>query len=324
MTALSLVEIRKRAGRIETLLSKLSNKSPFILTDNTKFEANRLYEYNGKNLINTYDPSKKVEYILAQKVLNDSKYQFFIGKDGTTKYISLTKIQKTSEFGGSGSSTIKEDAALLQLREAIYNAVKVNKGPIQITIDNKTYKNIVDVVSTSGTPKSDFHIIDNTGKAVIWISHKDGKTPKDFQQWGGISEKREPTIFKHKETQQFINDIKKEYPNGLPPATSLYRKIKDKDLKMLSVYGNKYNISVLGEQNVSILLQGSVGLIKSGQTYKLTAVHVHINGQSVDSDGYEPVFMAIYKGDRSDAGIRGTRVVIMPILGRKAIEFLGK
>ena len=32
--------------------------------------------------------------------------------------------------------------------------------------------------------------------------------------------------------------------------------------------------------------------------------------------------MAIYKGDRSDAGIKGTRVVIMPILGRKAKEFI--
>jgi hypothetical protein len=31
--------------------------------------------------------------------------------------------------------------------------------------------------------------------------------------------------------------------------------------------------------------------------------------------------MAIYKGDRSDAGVKGTRIVIMPIQGRKATEF---
>jgi len=31
--------------------------------------------------------------------------------------------------------------------------------------------------------------------------------------------------------------------------------------------------------------------------------------------------MAIYKGDRSDAGVKGTRIVISPIQGRKGKEF---
>ena len=172
----------------------------------------------------------------------------------------------------------------------------------------------------SGTPKSDFHLLDIKGNEVVWISHKDGRGPKDFQQWGGISERKEPLIFNHKETKKFITDLKAAYPRGLPNATSLYRKIKDKQLKMLSVYGNNFG-KALGQQNVTMLLQGPVVLEKSGAVYTITANHVHYNGDSVDADGFEPVFMAIYKGDRSDTGVKGTRIVIMPILGRKATEF---
>jgi hypothetical protein len=90
---------------------------------------------------------------------------------------------------------------------------------------------------------------------------------------------------------------------------------------MLSVYGNQYTSNKLGAQNVSVLLQGPVGIKGSGNFYTFTANHVHFNGDSVDSGGFEPVLMAIYKGDRSDAGVKGTRIVISPISGRKGTEF---
>ena len=155
---------------------------------------------------------------------------------------------------------------------------------------------------------------------TIWISHKDGSRAKDFQQWGGISERKEPKIFNHKETQKFIEDLKRVYPDGLPPATTLFRHIKDEKLKMWSVYGNEYG-SKMGEQNVTVLLQGPVSLKKSGRNYLLDSNHVHFNGDSVDGDGYDPVLMAIFKGDRSDAGVKGTRIDISPVGGRKGLQF---
>ena len=36
-----------------------------------------------------------------------------------------------------------------------------------------------------------------------------------------------------------------------------------------------------------------------------------------NSNRMNEVLTAIYKGDRSDAGVKGTRIVIMPIAGRK-------
>jgi len=308
MANLSSSELLKpgREYRAGVIIKKLQEGSLFEVTGSKK-----VLFYKNKQAIALLEKGNKASYDAVR----------FLGNDGNTYKIS--DIVKTPEFGGKGegAGTAKEDEQLASLKKQIAAAKKEMKSAvIPVKIKNKVYK-ITDAASTTGTPKSDFHLLDADGKEVVWISHKDGSGPKDFQQWGGISEKKEPKIFNHPETKKFIADLKKIYPNGLPNATSLFRKIKDKDLKMLSVYGNAFDTKKLGQQNVTILLQGPVKLVKSMSNYTLTANHVHYNGDSVDSGGFEPVFMAIYKGDRSDAGVKGTRIVIMPILGRKASPF---
>lgn len=322
MANLSNTELKKRAGRIETLLSKLSKNEEFLTTKGS-LKASILVHYKNKAFFASYDPSKNDQFRKAVSALNSSTtVDVFYISDGKNSFnLPITQLIKSGEFGGKEGGTLGvEEKAITMLRESITQAIKENKGPISIKLKTKTVKNIIDVEKTSGTPKSDFHLLDKDGKKVVWISHKDGSTPKDFQQWGGISQRVEPTIFNHPETQKFINDLKKRFPDGLPPATTLYRKIEDNKLKMLSVYGNKFGSSE-NEQNVSVLLQGPPGLQKSGSVYTLKANHVHYNGESVDSDGFEPVLMAIYKGDRSDAGLKGTRLGISPIQSRKGTEF---
>lgn len=325
MATLSVSELKKRTGRIEILLNKLA-KGDIFETTRGNFTADQLYYYKDKVLNQIFNPKNKSEFALAQQILNKAggSDTFWIAySKSKTHGVPIGHLIKTSEFGGKGAggSLQAEERAIGQMREAIEDAIKENKGPISVKVGSTIVKNIVDVQKTDGTPKSDFHLVDSSGKAVVWISHKDGQGPKDFQQWGGISQRSEPTIFNHPETQKFIEDLKKKYPNGLPPATTLYRKIKDSDLKMLSVYGNQFNTNRLGEQNVSVLLQGPVGLSRMGSYYAFTANHVHFNGDSVDDGGFDPVLMAIFKGDRSDAGVKGTRIVISPVGGRKGVEF---
>jgi hypothetical protein len=328
MANLSLSEIKKRSSRIPILVSKLVDKTPFELTGSKKFVANSIRIYNKNALSNVFTPKKKddkqykdaINY-LSKKATSSDK---IVITDGFTEY-TLTQIVKSSEFGGKGAGggLIKEEQAQKDLQSEIDEAIKKNKGPITIKCGTVLYKNIIRVEKTSGTPKSDFHLVNTADEAVIWISHKDGSTAKDFQQWGGISERKEPKIFNHPETQKFITDLKNTYTQGLPPATTVYRHIKDKNLKFFPVYGNAYG-GALGEQNVTILLQGPPGLKKVGNHYELTANHVHFNGDSVDGNGFDPVLMAIYKGDRSDAGVKGTRIVISPVGGRKGTEFPSK
>ena len=300
MANLSAKEIRKYDYRPEVFIKKIKTKSPFEIT-------------GGKKV--TLIAPKNYEKILRSGTAVQLNELRFATTSGTA--YKLSDFVKTPEFGGKGegASTAKEDAALMSLREQI-KAAKKKEGSatINIRIGTKVYK-VADAESTPGTPKSDFHLLDNAGKEVAWISHKDGSQPNDFQQWGGMTEDGEPKIFAHPETQKFIKDMLKLYPKGLPSATTVARKIKSQALKNMAVYGNEYG-GDFSRQNVTLMLQGSVQLSKNGSSYKITATHTHVNGEDMKG-GYEPVFMAIYKGDRNNFGLKGTRVGISPLASRK-------
>jgi hypothetical protein len=300
MTPMTPKEWLKYDWRIEVFLKKYKNKEPFELKNGQKVIF--VYDNETYNAMKSRD-SKRIGSI----TLSDSR--------GITYRVS--DIGKNKEFGGkgSGAGTAKEDRELESLIRQIDDAKsEIASSTIPIFVNGVVY-DVFTAQTTPGTPKSDFHLVDINGKEVVWISHKDGKTAKDFQQWGGISQRSEPKIFSHLEVQKFISDLKQTYPNGIPRATTLYRKIKDNKLKMLSIYGNEYG-QRLSRQNVSVMLQGPVRLKKSGRNYVLDSNHVHYNGDPM-TGAYEPVLTAIYKGDRSDAGVKGTRIVIMPIGGRR-------
>ena len=258
----------------------------------------------------------KKEYDRLAVEMREKRYSTTI-KAGSTTLKYPNDFYKTSEFGGrgAGSGVSKENFELNSLRKQIDKA-KLADGvqEINIKIGNKIYR-VADAQSTPGTPKSDFHLVDVMNNAVVWISHKDGNLPKDIQQWGGISKTKEPAIHSHPETQRFISDLKSRFPNGIESGYSAYRKIKDSKLKFMSIYGNKYG-GKFGEQNVTILLQGPVKLVKTGTNYRLSANHVHYNGESLDNTPYEAV-LAVRYGDRSDAGVFRGRIVIMSIEARK-------
>lgn len=323
MAFLSIAELKKRPGRIEILVSKLAKNDVFE-TSKGKLKADQLVHYKGKELFKVYNAKDLL--VGGIRAINNSSAadSFYIKSSKNTTLIKLTELIKSGEFGGKGAGggLVAESRAITQLQSSLLKAIKENGGPITVSVGNKKYKNIIDVVKTNGVPKSDFHLVDITGKDVIWCSHKDGSTAKDFQQWGGVSEKAEPVINKHEEVQKFINDIKQMFPRGLKDSAdkTLYKKIKDVKLKMMSVYGDQFG-SAMGEQNVTVLLQGEVGFTKVGTSYIFTSAHSNPNGASVDQNGYEPVLMAINKGDRSDAGLPGVRLVISPIGGRKGKEF---
>jgi hypothetical protein len=241
-------------------------------------------------------------------------------KDTKGRSWKIFQIFKSPEFGGAGASkTAKEDATLEDLKEQIMNAKKAEgTSTIKIKVGSKVY-DVSDAVSTPGTPKSDFHLVDGSGKEVVWISHKDGKRARDFQQWGGVTESAEPEIFRHPETQKWLKDLSTLYPNGMPPGPTVFRKIKDKRLKMLSVYGNEFG-RALSRQNTSLMLQGDVKLRKLGGYYEITAYHIHLNGDDLDGTEYEPVLTAKFTTGRKFGQLQNTRALILPEGSRKMNE----
>lgn len=304
MASLNAREMRKYEWRPEVFIRKLNEGSPFEMNSGLKV---------------TLIPPEDVEDILRKGSNTELNELRFADTSGEIR--KLTDFKKTAEFGGkeAGASTFKEDMALRQLREAINEEKeRIGRSTVLIRIGSKTY-NVYDVQSTPGTPKSDFHLVDTEGREIAWISHKDGTKVTHFQQWGGTSPRREPKISNHPETKAFVKAISSLYPKGLPPKSpSYFRKIKDERLKMMAIYGNDYG-SAMGRQNVTLMLQGPVGLKRRGNYCEITSTHVHVNGERMTGE-YEAVFMTRISNDRGDYGVKGMRLFIAPIGSRKAIQ----
>jgi len=239
----------------------------------------------------------------------------------TGQYINITQIYKDSEFSGrTQATTAQEDAQIIRVNQqltAIFD--KIGSEIIPLKVGNTTYQ-VGLCESTPGTPKCDFHF-KGVGGYVGHVSHKDGDGARAFQQWAGTSQRSEPLIFAHPETQAFISTLQDMFPNGIPPATTVGRRIQDENLKKMAVYGSGYG-GVKGENNVDVTMQGVLSVQNRGRYYELTCSGHKLNNGDRISGSYEPVFLAVYKGDRSDHGIKGARVIIQPVGGRNIQRYV--
>lgn len=309
MAGLSPTELRKR-NNFSLFRTRIASRGDFILV-----------ESNGKKV--------KIDPTIANTLSSvDDLAQYQQGSSivlPTTMrgQVRLTQLYKDSVFSGrTQNTTAAEDAQVSSIRRKL-EQIKSQIGSDFVTLKiGKNFYQVVSVESTPGTPKSDFHFRDVSGRMVGFVSHKDGSSATAIQQWGGITQRGEPVLAAHPETQAFVSTCQAMFGATMPPATTVARKIQDNRLKMQTIYGNgfggPYNI-----QNVDVLLQGTVNISKVDSVrYKLTAsAQTHSNGDPVGG-AYEPVFMCIYKGDRSNYGIKGARMVISGKGGRSIKKYV--
>ena len=237
--------------------------------------------------------------------------------------VRLSQLFKDAAFvGRTQNTTAAEDAEILIIRRKLQQIKEqIGSDYVNLQVGKNTYQ-VVAIESTPGNPKSDFHFRDRNGNMVGFVSHKDGSSPTSIQQWGGITQRAEPMLAAHPETQAFVATCQAMFGNQMPRATTVARRIKDNRLKMQAVYGNGFG-GGLSIQNVDVLLQGSVNITRTGVgKYKLVAsAQTHNNGDPVGG-GYEPVFMCMYKGDRDNYGIKGARMAISGKGGRSIKEYV--
>lgn len=292
---LSPAQLNKR-NNLQVFIQKLANKEPFVGTGQTE-----------PTIVLEPDPE-------ALEQLRQGKFPaVFKGVDG--QQYRLSQFEKTAEFGGKGTGfgTRIEDAELASLQAQLLD-LKGNNPEITIRVGDRDVS-VADVVTTPGTPKSDFHFVNSQGDSVAWVSHKDGSAATHFGQWGGMSDREMLPVYNanpsvKKEVAQFIQDIKALVGEEMPRATTIARPASEL-FQMISIYGNGFGGN-RGPQNVDVILQGPV-TISNGQ---LVAPNMHSNGEPVKG-AFEPAMMAMYKGDRSNFGIKGSRFSMYPIGGRK-------
>jgi len=303
--ALTPATIKKDSSRLQMFINKYENNKPFVAKGG---------DWDNPTIRLQVEP-EKLEMLKRGELPKN-----FTTTDG--RVIAWSALEKTNEFGGkkSGFSTRDEDAALASLNEQ-FSQLKGDKPEITIVIGDRKVS-VSHFESTPGTPKSDFHAVDKDGKAVAWISHKKGATSKDFQQWGGMSDREFAQVYKkypqvQKEIQQLVADIKQFNVDhhgdiAMPRGATLGRKIKNGILRGIAVYGVDFG-GERGPQNVDLVMQGDP--MFDGMALKGTGSE-HSNGDRVEYV-FEPVFMAMYRGDRSNFGIPNARFMIYPAGGRK-------
>ena len=294
----------KNPSRLQALIAKIEKGEPFVLAGQ-----------DTPSVVLKKDP--EVLDNLKKGIIPD-KFEL---EDGRT--VRLSGLEKTGEFGGKGAgfSTRDEDAALRQINDMVAKMLNGN-SEVELVIGDKKV-NVAKFVSTPGTPKSDFHAVDASGNEVAWLSHKKGSKAKDFGQWGGMSDREMKAVYKNmpeakEEILKFAKDVIDKYPDGaIPRATTLARKISNGKLRGIAIYGNGFG-GKRGPQNVDLVLQGDP--VFKGNRLVATG-SAHSNGERLE-DTFEPVLMAMYKGDRDNFGVKGARFSIYPAGGRKISEWI--
>lgn len=331
---LSAHELRKRPWRVSVFIEKINSGSKFEVFPDKQVILDKC----------------NLDFFIKLKSSDLSKNSF-INIFGSNSFklktidevsVGLTEFKKTSEFGGkgSGSSLTKQNKAKEELELLIKDAINQNNNnPITIKIENILYDEVIGIEEQEKIkgvdPKSDFNLI-RKGKEKVYISHKDGITPKDFVQWGGTSWKAGKNIENHKEVLEFAKDLKeteyirKETIGGIDyftynTKTTIGRKIEDMNLKLMSVFGNKYSKDgESGPENVDLVCQGIFTLKNiSNGVYELSSSHMFQRKTFTEFDkDYDPVLVIRGSSGRMSHGILKGRMLIYPASGRKIAEFI--
>src|SRR6185503_4424864 len=287
-----------------------------------KYEAGEPFELNSGQSVKLLIEKENLVVLMRRKNSEYQKLEFIDARVKTRTY-KLSSFKKTVEFGGKpdgggvgvGIETREINSINKQFDEI---RSKTGLGYIPIKVKNFKYQ-AVSCIKTFGVPKSDFSILDKNGNEIIWLSHKEGSTPRDFQQWGGMTD---PAIASHPESQDFIQQMQDMFPEGIPRATTVAKEITSFNLQAMAIYGVDYSkSSPFGLNNVSVVLQGPVKVTKYGNSFEFKANHSHENGDRM-SGGYTPVFMCMYKGDRSQFGVAGARFAIQPRDSRAVTQWI--
>lgn len=229
---------------------------------------------------------------------------------------------KTGEFGGrgAGSGTSAETMAMNYFNNNL-NAIltRLKTSYINLRINGRTVK-CAAMVKTEGKyqgrePKSDMTIVDNKGVPVAFISHKAGRSAKDYQQYGGLSYAQYQS---NRDIQGFMDKVIEMTGGELSTGQSYYRPIKDNKLIREAMYGPEYSRHTPSISNVDEFHLGNMDLRGSGKgPYRIESVHKGTNGE-VPGGEFQAVFFARFQGSRGDARAGGrvlkkARVGIFPL-----------
>jgi len=310
---LSISDLRKDENRVLSFLRKIKDNDPFAT--------------NGKGDVtiaaNQYD---EVKMFMNADGRYPARGSSMVVKTSKGNLKIPNDFLKTGDFGGrgAGSGTNAETQAMNFFNDNL-NEILAKEGVPEITlkINGRTVK-CATMVKTEGKfqgydPKSDMTIVDSKGKPVAFISHKAGRSARDYQQYGGLSDKALPAEYRGNPfVAKFMKDVNKLRPNGLQSGDSFYRTISDKRLILMMMYGPLYGGKQPGISNVDEFHLGNMRLVGRGKgPYSIESTHKGTNGY-IPKGEFEAVIFIRYQARRGDAKaagevVKNARVGVFPL-----------
>jgi hypothetical protein len=293
---LSFGDLRKYGGpRLNKLYDLISNKEPIALSTGEE----TVIDF-AKPEYAEYFQNSDIEGIRSLAGSRVNAFPFF-KVDG--KEIGINSLLKTPAFGGKGkgSGTAQEDIALAGINKELARI-----GSIDIELAGKEYKKIIKAETVKGVPKADFTLNTEDGP-VIFLSHKDGSTPKHFQQYSGFKGLEE-----YEEIKSFVEAVRKATGGELQPKTSFKRALLNDEVKRKSVYGLDQGSEQFGVNNCQAILQGPVKFeAQESGDYVIKCNH-QVNNPELPSGGYEPMLYVTFRRDRNNMNVKNARFGIYP------------
>jgi hypothetical protein len=306
---LKFYDLQKYGGpRLKILFNKIESGAPFDMVNGEQV----VLKFNKPEYGPLFNNSD-VESLKSISKTNINAFPFFVDKDG--QIYSIGDLLKTKDFGGKGegSGTRVEDIALADVAKKIQELGSID---VKLSENGKIYKSIIEANTVNGTPKADFTFDNETGP-IVFISHKDGKGPKDFQQYSGFQ-----GLSDHPEVKSFVDAVKAKTGGELKSGESFRRKIKDSSIKLKAVYGLDQKVGDYGVNNCQVILQGPIELKldSSDNAYLVEANHKVINPNLPVGD-YEPYMYVTFRSDRNNEGVKNARFGTYPeAYKRNALE----
>lgn len=236
-----------------------------------------------------------------------------------------------------------ESEQVLKTQENLKKLIR-EYGSVRLLVGDE-YFDVDNFSQVSGRPKADM-VFTKNNQHVVFVSHKKGSRPADFQQYGGFASdleiktkedaKRYPEIYKFLNDLDFTlgklnvgKDSQDRYDlNYLRKGSNFARMIYDEEIAYTVMFGKDYLSKKPGLNNCSILIDGDIIFKpikgKGLNVFKLEgSYHTKVNPvlekrktpfKCNPSDVYCPV-MFIIKSEQQglkQAGLTNARAVIWP------------
>ncbi len=332
--------------RIQTFISMIKQGEPFdllngrkVIIDTTKVDK------QGKTILqklndfadyaqSIYDKigdvprdKEQAEALFGNKVSIMVPVTYIDGNKEQAE-INIRTIKKPIKMGAEGAESreAKQRAAMEAFQQLIDQAIQESGFD---SIDIKIGENIVEKVIgieeqklVGGVkPKADFFLTRKNG-TPYFLSHKDDRS----LQWGGVSAFRS-----FPDVENFLKQLKKFYTdqNGrivLPEKFTVGCEILDETLKMKVVFGKDFGNAQSSANNIDAVMRGHAVLTLADRRglYVLSAplIMTREGFKGFDESTTMPILTARRVRDRSDFGIKFTRIVADPIGARVVRQWL--